>query len=339
MNSSAPSPETELGRFIAALPKTETHLHIEGALPWELLCRANPAKYPSPPASWHPDFRFRSFAHFEGELLGYAGDYFQSPERYHEGAKAVFADRLARNIHYVETSFASGCIDFMGLDGRAVCDAIRAAVPAGLEARIFLGIHHNGWTEKMSPVLESALSWPNLDGIDLHGAEDIPVDPAAPAYFRRARESGKFTKAHAGEFQGAGFVRFAVEELGAQRIEHGVRAIEDPAVAALLAERRIALDVCPVSNVKLRVVPSAAAHPIRRLMDSGVACTVSTDDPVSFGNTPEDEYLLLARDLGFSKNELARVARTGFEVALAPAEWKNPRIRQIDEIVSQGTLV
>jgi adenosine deaminase len=174
----------------------------------------------------------------------------------------------------------------------------------------------------MSPTLDEALSWTNLDGIDLHGPEDFPVDSCAPDYFCRAREAGKFTKAHAGEFCGPEFIRYAVETLGAQRIEHGVRAIEDPGTVALLAARRIALDVCPTSNVKLGVVPSAAAHPIKQLMDAGVICTVSTDDPISFGSTLADEYHLLADSLGFSKHDLARVAQAGFEVALAPAAWR-----------------
>ena len=322
-----------LPEFISALPKTETHLHIEGALPWELLCGAKPEKYSTPPASWHPDFRFKNFAHFESELLGYAGDFFTSPARYHECAKTVFASSLASNVRYMEVSFASGCIDFMNLDGRAVCDAIRAATPLGLEVRIFLGIHHTGWTEKMSPTLDEALSWTNLDGIDLHGPEDFPVDSCAPDYFCRAREAGKFTKAHAGEFCGPEFIRYAVETLGAQRIEHGVRAIEDPGTVALLAARRIALDVCPTSNVKLGVVPSAAAHPIKQLMDAGVICTVSTDDPISFGSTLADEYHLLADSLGFSKHDLARVAQAGFEVALAPAAWRQDRVNEIEDLL------
>ena len=307
---------TPLRDFIRALPKTETHLHIEGALPWTLLCETRPDKYSAPPASWAPDFRFDSFAHFEGELLGYAGDFFTSAERYHACAKAVFEDRLRRNVRYVETSFASGCIDFMKLDGREVCDAIRAAVPEGLEVRIFLGIHHDGYTEKMGPILESALRWENLDGIDLHGTEPTPLGDWAPDFWRRARDEGKFTKAHAGEFCGAWFVRDVIEKLGAQRIQHGVRAIEDPEVVAMLRDNAIALDICPISNLKLRVVPSASEHPIKKLLDAGVVCTVSTDDPISFGNTIEDEYEFLARELQLSESELERIARNGFEIAL-----------------------
>lgn len=314
--------DTKIHSYIKALPKTETHLHLEGALPWPLLQAANPGKYNLPPASWGEDFRFRDFAHFESELLGYAGDFFTSAQRYHDCAKAIFADRLARNIRYTELSFASGCMDFMGLDGHDVCDAIRAAVPDGLEVRIFFGIHHDGYTSKMAPMLEDALTWGSLDGIDLHGTEPTPLGDWAQDYWLRARDAGKFTKAHAGEFCGADFIRHVVEKLGVQRIEHGVRAVEDPSVIDLLRDRSIALDVCPISNVKLAVVPTPGEHPIRALLDAGLVCTISTDDPISFGNTLEDEYLFLAENLGFSEQELANVARNGFRTALASEDWK-----------------
>ena len=313
-------------KYIQALPKTETHLHLEGALPWPLLQATHPGKYASPPASWAPDFRFRDFTHFETELLGYAGDFFISAQRYHECAQAIFSDRMARNIRYMELSFASGCMDFMNLDGREVCDAIRSAVPAGLEVRIFFGIHHDGYTEKMAPMLEAALGWETLDGIDLHGTETTPLGHWAQDYWRRARDAGKFTKAHAGEFCGPDFVRHVVESLGAQRIQHGVRAIEDASVIDLLRERGISLDVCPISNLKLGIVPSPDRHPIRQLLDAGIPCTLSTDDPISFGNTLEDEYLFLATHLGFSHEELAAVARNGFRAALVSEEWRTANL-------------
>jgi adenosine deaminase len=315
--------ESSLRDFIFSLPKTETHLHIEGSLPWSLLQDANPGKYQATPASWAPDFRFRDFAHFESELLGYAGDFFTSAQRYHDCARAVFKNSLARNVRYMEVSFASGCIDFMNLDGREVCEAIRSAVPAGLEVRVFFGIHHDGYTEKMAPMLEDALSWPILDGIDLHGVEPAPLGDWAETYWRRARDAGKFTKAHAGEFCGPDFIRHVVEKLGVQRIEHGVRAIEDGSVIDLLRERGIALDVCPISNLKLGVVPSPDRHPIRQLLDADIPCTLSTDDPISFGNTLEDEYFFLATHLRFSQDELASVARNGFRAALVSEEWRN----------------
>ena len=175
--------------------------------------------------------------------------------------------------------------------------------------------------------------WPNLDGIDLHGAEGVPIWVWAPRYWKKARDAGKFTKAHAGEFMVVDFVRYVVEALGGQRIEHGIRSIEDQAVLGLLRERGIALDVCPISNLKLRVVLSASAHPLRRLMDSGIACTISTDDPICFGNDIEDEYFFLANELGFTTAELSRVASNGFDVALVECAGKRELLSGVLDVV------
>lgn len=303
--------------FIQALPKTETHLHFEGALPLELLRRVRP-EFTQPPAAWAPDYKFADFAHFDRELIDLAFSWFRSPERYHEAGRLIFARHLAQNVRYVETSFASGVIEFLGLDGRAILAAIHAAVPAGLEVRVFLGIHHDGLGPAMRPVLEDALTWPGLAGIDLHGAETVPLDPWTRDYWAAARRAGKYTKAHAGEFMGADFIRRILEELQPDRIEHGVRAVEDPALVGALARRGLGLDVCPISNHKLMPGVTLADHPIRALFDAGVKVTVSTDDPLSFGNTLNEEYAALATHRGFTRSELAQLARHGFELALVP---------------------
>ncbi len=221
-------------------------------------------------------------------------------------------------------------IEFLGVDGKDILDGILAAVPEGLEARVFLGIHHGGLNAKMLPLVEEALTWDGLAGIDLHGTETVPLDEATPRIWREAREAGKFTKAHAGEFCGADFVRYVIEELGAQRIEHGVRAGEDPAVLDLIRERNLTLDVCPISNVKLMPGLTRENHPIRELVDAGVRCTVSTDDPMLFGNKLADEYELLHFYRNFSRTELVQIARNGFEAALVCEEHRQALLEDFD---------
>ena len=324
--------DSPLQAFIRSLPKTETHLHIEGALPLELLQRVRP-EFVKPPASWAEDFKFRDFAHFEQELLDMAFSWYTSPERYHEAAKIIFARHVAQNVKYVETSFASGVIEFLRLDGREVLAAIRSAVPTELEVRVFLGIHHNGAGPKMMPVLEEALGWPDLAGIDLHGTEDFPIEPWTADYWAAARKAGKYTKAHAGEFMGADFVRRVLDELKPQRIEHGTRSSEDPGVVAEIKRCGIALDICPISNHKLMPDVFLATHPIRHLFDAGVKVTVSTDDPISFGSTLLDEYAALAAHRAFSRKELAQLARNGFEVALMPEAQKKPWLDELDRVI------
>ena len=328
------SSSLSLQDFIQSLPKTETHLHIEGALPLELLQRVRP-ELVKPPTSWAADFKFRDFAHFEEELLGMAFAWYTTPERYHEAAKVIFARHVTQNVKYVETSFASGVMEFLGLDGREVLAAICAAVPAGLEVRVFLGIHHNGAGPKMMPVLEDALGWTDLAGIDLHGTESFPIEPWTADYWAAARKAGKYTKAHAGEFMGAEFVQRVLDELRPQRIEHGTRAIEDSGVVAEIKRRGIALDICPISNHKLMPDVLLATHPIRHLYDAGVKVTVSTDVPISFGSTIIDEYAALAAHRAFSRRELAQLARNGFEVALMPEAQKKPWLDELDQMIGR----
>lgn len=259
--------------------------------------------------------------------------WYTSPERYHEAAKLIFAGHVAQNVKYVETSFASGVIEFLGLDGREVLAAIRSAVPVGLDVRVFLGIHHNGAGPKMMPVLEDALSWPDLAGIDLHGTESFAVESWTADYWAAARKAGKYTKAHAGEFMGADFVRQILDELQPQRIQHGVRSVEDSGVVAEIKRRGIGLDVCPISNHKLMPGITLATHPVRQLFDAGVKVTVSTDDPISFGSTLVDEYAALAAHRAFSRKELAQLARNGFEVALLPEAQKQPWLDELDRVI------
>jgi adenine deaminase len=324
-----------LEAFLDALPKTETHLHIEGALPFRFVREAYPERYDRVPASWAPDFKFRSFAHFETELLEMVAAWHHSPERYHLSASEIF-DRLQREqgVKYVECSFASGVIEFIGGDGAATAEAIKAAAPDGLEVRVFMGLHHDGYHAGTRPWIDQAVGWEHLDGIDLHGPEDTPVGSWAADLWARFRAAGKRTKAHAGEFQGPAFVTWVVETLGVERVQHGVRAVEDPALPAWLAERGIILDVCPISNVKLNVVPTMAAHPLRRLLAAGVLCTVSTDDPISFGNTLKDEYRALAAGLDFNFAELAQLARNGFLTADLPAGVRRHWVAEVDRVLA-----
>jgi len=331
----APAAEPSLRAFVDALPKTETHLHFEGSLPLELLRRVRP-EFATPPASWAPDFKFRDFAHFEHELLDMAFSWFTSAERYHEAAQLIFARHLQQNVRYVETSFASGVVEFGGVNGREVLDAILSAVPPGLEVRLFFGIHHNGAGPNMMPVLEEALTWPELAGIDLHGVESLPIEPWTAPYWAAARAAGKYTKAHAGEFMGANFVRRILDELQPHRIEHGVRAAEDPAVMAELKARGVALDVCPISNHKLMQDVTLATHPIRELFDAGVTVTVSADDPVSFGNGVNDDYVALAERRGFSRRELIQLARNGFAVALVEEPQRQAWLAELDAFAASS---
>jgi adenosine deaminase len=157
-------------------------------------------------------------------------------------------------------------------------------------------------------------------GLGLGGPEaGYPPELFRDSY-AEARRRGLRLVAHAGETDGAGSVRGAVEALGAERIGHGVRCLEDPALVALLRERRVPLEVCPTSNYRLGIVARSAPHPLRALVDAGLVCTVNSDDPPMFGTTLTDEYRLLAGQ-GFSWDELWSLDRNALDAAfLEPSE-------------------
>lgn len=329
---------TPLRAFIRALPKTETHLHLDGSLPYELLHGWDPVKYPPAPTFHAPDFRFRSFPAFDEVLLGHALPWFSSPERYYESARLTFAKHVVENVRYVETSFHLAVAHYIGVPGREIVAAIRAAVPPGLEVRIFAGMLRTEYSGPVQALIDDLVNWDDLAGVDLHGYEAVPTESWTAAVWARLRAAGKVTKVHAGEFDGAARVREAIEVLGSDRVQHGVRAVEDPAVVALARERGVTFDVCPISNVKLCVVPSLAAHPLRQLLQAGVRCTVSTDDQLVFPHTVTDEYLALAREAAFTPAELATLALNGWAVASVPATVRQKQEAEIARLLASAPV-
>lgn len=321
-------------QFIQALPKTETHLHVEGALPYELLHAWRPAQYPADPPFRRRSYRYANFPDFERILLDAALPWFTTAERYHEACRLMFAGHIAQNVRYVETSFHLPVTQFINVPGPEIIAAIKSAAPAGLEVRVFAGILRSDISGSLRTTIDQLHTWADLAGVDLHGYEQMPTEPGTAEVWARLRAAGKVTKCHAGEFDGPARVREAIELLGVTRIQHGVRAIEDPAVVRLAAERGVTFDVCPLSNVGLQVVPALAAHPIRQLMQAGVRCTVSTDDPLCFANTLTEEYTALAEELQFTRTELAQVARNGWAVAEVPDSVRQRMLAEIDRLTA-----
>jgi len=320
--------------FIQAIPKTETHLHIEGALPYELLRTLDPAAYDPDPDFRRRSYRYPSFPEFEQTLLRHALPWYTSADRYHESARAIFAKHVSQNVRYVETSFHLHVTEFIHVPGTEIIKAILSAAPPGLEVRVFAGMLRDAYSGSLRPAIEDLENWDDLAGVDLHGLETMPTEPWSFKIWERIQKAGKVTKCHAGEFTGPSRVREAIQQLGVRRVQHGVRAVEDPAVVKLAADEGITFDTCPLSNIGLRVYPDIASHPLRALMKAGVNCTVSTDDPLSFANTLSEEYSALASEAGFTRAELAQVARNGWAVADISSDDRRRRLAEIDRLAA-----
>jgi len=329
--------QTSLAAFVQRLPKTETHLHLEGSLPLELARRVDPVYFASLPPYWHKDFRFTDFAQFQAQFDNCFFKWFVSPENYHASCRQVFADVVAQNCVYLEASFHLGTAERIGrVPFREIARAIHAAKPPGLELRLFLGMFRDHYAGPLARLVDEAITWDEIAGVDLHGFENPEFQPWSAEIWGKVRALGKVTKAHAGEFSPPADVRRAVEFLGVRRVQHGLSAVQDPAVLQLLRDHDVTLDMTPISNVKLLAVPSMREHPIRRFLDAGIRCTISTDDPMLFGNRLNDEYLALATETALDRRTLIRIARNGFEVADLAPETKRRYLAELDALVDAG---
>ena len=302
-----------LAAYARAAPKAELHVHLEGAIrPATLLELARRNGVPLPARNleelrrW---FVYRDFDHFVeiyiaiSRCLRTAADY--------EFVVHEFGAELARqNVRYAEVTFSPATHQVLGVPQDAWFSGLtrgRARVRAefGVEIAWVFDISRKtkdpSRTRPMADYTTAVAIEGRGDGVVALGLGGIeaggPPEPFAP-WFARARAAGLHSVPHAGEHAGPESVWGAIRALGAERIGHGVRAIEDPRLVAYLAEHRIPLEVSPTSNVLLGVAPSLAEHPFPRLHAAGVVLTINSDDPPLFNTTLNDEAALLADPFG-----------------------------------------
>ena len=264
------SDDSKLITFIDALPKAEHHLHLEGSPPWHLMQAEDPEQFNEPPPSWKDDFRFADFEEFEGFIQKYAAPYLNSAERFATTAREILLQRIKENVRYAEISFAALAIERSGVDIDEVANAIKSQIPSGIDVRLFVGLHHKPFEKDHEKYLTQILECSHIDGIDLHGPEEFPLQPWIEEFWQAAKLEGKLAKAHAGELTGAAGVREVIEELGVTKIQHGVQVMEDENTLYMAVAEGASFDVCPISNVKLRAVPSMDGHPIMKLEKAGL---------------------------------------------------------------------
>jgi len=317
--------------FIQALPKAELHLHMEGAVPWAMARAFSANSLPERPAWYTEGFQFTDFLQFRGAVRDCMACLVNA-SAYGAAAAAIFLGLRAQNVRYAEISFDVARVLEKDLDVIDVVAAIKAAEPPGLITRVFAGLSQHKVERTPPKVIEAVLSAPGLNGLSLHGDETMQRVDAYVDAFVEARRRGLSTKAHAGELMGPASVAAVLDRLGVTRIEHGVRAAEDDALVERLAAESITLDVCPWSNVRLKVVESLAHHPIRRLHERGVRLTINTDDPTVFGRTLSEELTSLVDDLDFTPIDLARFQANAFAVAAMPVDVRASVLDEIDAL-------
>jgi aminodeoxyfutalosine deaminase len=317
--------------FIAGLPKAELHVHHVGSASPRIvaeLAARHPGTVPTDEAELARFFVFDDFPHFIRTYLAVV-DLVRTAEDVRLLTYEVARDMAARNIRYAELTVTPYTSITEQLPVPAFLEAIEdarvtAARDLGLELRWIFDIPADFGRPAAELTASAALDHdvPGLVGFGIGGSERGFPRSMFRDQFDRARAAGLRSVPHAGETTGPETIWDAVTNLGADRVEHGITAVQDPRLLAHLAEQGIMLDVCPTSNVALGVVPSLAAHPLPALVAAGVPVSISTDDPPMFGTDLNREYAIAAELLDLDEVGLVALARAAVDGSFASATTK-----------------
>ncbi len=320
-------------------PSLELHLHLEGAAPAALTRRLAAARGIAVDDLIGADGRYlwRDFTSFLAAYDRVAAMYVR-PEETRALVEAVLRDCAAHGVIYAEVilspEHAGGGDPVAWAEHLAAADAGAAAAEAatGIVARwIVTGVRHAGPEAVLRAArLAVGAGDARIVGFGLAGDERQLSKAAFAGAFALAGEAGLGLTAHAGEFGGPESVRDALDALGVRRIDHGVRAVEDPALVARLAAEGVVLATAPGSNVALGIYPDWAAHPAPRLRDAGCRVTLSTDDPPFFATDMSREAAMASAHWGWTAEDLRAVARDALDGAFCDAATKARLAAQLD---------
>ena len=292
---------------------TELHLHLEGTIDRETVRLLDPTLTPEEIA------RFWAFKDFTGFLncFKFVAKRLRTPADYSFITNRMIESLARQGIEYAEVTLGAGVVLWLGYDFVAVWRAIReaqmeAGARTGVEIWWNLDAIRQFGRDHVLDVARVAAKYVG-DGVISFGiGGDELRGPAADfgEAYRYAKDAGLRLTAHAGETDGPASVRAALD-IGAERIGHGIRAIDDADLLRRLREEQIPLEVCITSNVRTGAVESFTSHPVRRLFDAGVPITLNSDDPGLFESTLENEYRLVEQLYGFSKTEVEQLRSAG----------------------------
>jgi adenosine deaminase len=320
------------------IPKAELHVHLEGTAPPALIRRLaerNGMTVPEGVFKTEDEFEWTDFLHFL-RTYDLAASVIRTPQDYRDVTYEYLSSCAAEGALYVELIASPDHAAAVGLSDAdhyaGIAQGIDdARADHGIEARIVLAAIRNLGVEAAEEIAHRHADGrhPYVVGFNLVGDEAAwPAGLFARAY-EIAAGSGLGCTVHAGEHAGPESVRAALE-LPITRISHGVRAIEDPALVAELAERGIVLEVCPTSNVSLGLFPSYEDHPLGALREAGVRVTLGSDDPPYFGCSIGSEYAVAHERIGFDEEQLRDVTRIAVEASFAEDAVKEALSARLD---------
>jgi len=338
-------PRERLPELVARAPKAELHVHIEGTLEPELACvlgRRNGIALPfDSPEAMRAAFAFRDLQSFL-DVYYAAAAVLRTEEDFHDMAWAYLRGAAAENVVRAEIFFDPQTHTSRGVPFETVLRGLSRAVErAGRElglsaALVMCFLRHLSQAdafetlERAEPFVGSVLAV----GLD-SGERGNPAERFRDV-FARCRRLGLHAVAHAGEEGPPSSITAALDALGAERIDHGVRCLEDPAVVARLVRERIPLTVCPLSNVKLRVFDSLADHNLPRLLAAGLRASVHSDDPAYFGGSINEALRRSCHEMPLTVEQAYTLLRNGLESSFEDRETHARNVARLDEVFEGG---
>jgi len=337
---------------LAALPKIDLHRHMEGSLRLTTLRDIALQYHLDLPVRDIEELRpyvqvmndepnYRNFL----EKFNVLRRFYQSPETIQRLTYEVIEDGFRDNVKYLELRFTPPALSkTRGYPLHEVADWVLAAVEKarqdfpGMHVELIASINRHESLAIAEKVAQIAVDHKeDIVGLDLAGDEvNYPTAPFA-GLFRDARKEGLGIVVHAGEWTGPATVREAIEDLGAMRIGHGVRVVEDPSVAALARERGIAFEVCVTSNLQSGVIQRITDHPLREMFRMDLKATINTDDPSISNINLTDEYEVAVEDLGFTPDEIKRAILTSASCAFQLPAVRERLVKQFKEALGLNT--
>ena len=314
----------------STMPKVELHLHLEGAIPidalWALMERHGGDPMITTRERLTQWFRYKDFAHFI-EIWTWMNGYIRTYDDFEFAARSVARDLAQQNIVYAEVFFSPSDFDGHGLSPQGIATAIRRGLDdvPDVDVALIVDLVRDRGPDNAARVL-SAVSEVATDariiGVGIGGFEAAhPPEQFADVY-RDARDIGLRLTAHAGEGSGPESVWGAIRSLGVERIGHGIRSVEDPALVEYLVEHQIPLEVCPTSNLRTGIVEDWDQHPVVSLIEAGAVVTINTDDPAMFHTTLAGEFVTLVDRFAFDDHTMKRLSIAAVESSWADAETR-----------------
>lgn len=332
--------------LLRSLPKAELHMHVEGSLEPEMMWSLAERNGVSLPYGSVADIRAAySFGNLQDFLdLYYQGmSVLQTQQDFADLAYAYFARIAAQNVTHAEIFFDPQGHTERGVDIGTVMAGLDQACKAarrdhGLSVSLILCFLRHLDEASAERCLDECLDYRDMIlGIGLDSSENGNPPDRFRNVFRRARDHGFKLVAHAGEEGPPDYVWQALDVLGVDRIDHGNRAMEDPALVRRLARDGIALTVCPLSNLRLCGVPRMEDHPLPAMLDAGLTVTINSDDPAYFGGYVMENFAAIAAALPLSRDDLVGLARNGFKASFLAPDDKADRLAAFDRALPGGS--